>query len=88
MDSRATQSIDVHHENSLLRTIEVTSARYLRHDGKHLPKATSSLGEPLMRMHYSDAGRAAEAERMVQQAYDIRPDPVLAKPQLITERIG
>jgi pyrimidine-nucleoside phosphorylase len=45
-------------------------------------------GEPLMRMHYNDAGRAAEAERMVQRAYDIRPNPVLAKPHLITERIG
>jgi thymidine phosphorylase len=45
-------------------------------------------GEPLMMMHYSDAGRAAEAERMVQAAYDIRPETDAAKPQLITERIA
>jgi pyrimidine-nucleoside phosphorylase len=45
-------------------------------------------GEPLMIMHYNDAGRAAEAERMVQAAYDIQPEPVAAKPQLITERIA
>lgn len=44
-------------------------------------------GEPLMVMHYNDAGRAAEAERMVQQAYDIRPNPVVERPKLITERI-
>jgi pyrimidine-nucleoside phosphorylase len=44
-------------------------------------------GAPLMLMHYNDAGRAAEAERMVQQAYDIRPDPVVARPKLITERM-
>ncbi len=44
-------------------------------------------GEPLMVMHYNDAGRAIEAERMVQRAYDIRPNPVVARPKLITERI-
>jgi pyrimidine-nucleoside phosphorylase len=44
--------------------------------------------EPLMIMHYTDAGRADEAQRMVQAAYDIRPDPVATKPQLITERIA
>jgi len=45
-------------------------------------------GEPLMMMHYNDAGHAAEAERMVQAAYDLQPEPVAAKPQLITERIA
>jgi pyrimidine-nucleoside phosphorylase len=44
-------------------------------------------GEPLMVMHYSDAGQAAEAERMVQQAYSISPEAVTARPQLIVERI-
>ncbi len=44
-------------------------------------------GQPLMIMHYNDAGRAAEAERMVQQAYDIRPDPVVARPKLIVDRV-
>ncbi len=44
-------------------------------------------GEPLMVMHYNDTGRATEAERMVQQAYDIRPNPVVVRPKLITERI-
>jgi pyrimidine-nucleoside phosphorylase len=45
-------------------------------------------GEPLMMMHYNDETRAAEAERMVQRAYAVRPDPVVARPQLITEKIG
>jgi pyrimidine-nucleoside phosphorylase len=45
-------------------------------------------GEPLMIMHYNDDGRAAETERMVQAAYDIRPGTIPAKLQLITERIA
>jgi len=45
-------------------------------------------GEPLMIMHYNEAAQAAEAERMVQNAYDIQPESVAAKPQLITERIA
>ena len=44
-------------------------------------------GEPLMMMHYNDADRAAEAERMVQQAYGISPKPVTTRPQLIVEKI-
>ena len=44
-------------------------------------------GEPLAQMHYNDAGRAAAAEQMVRQAYNIRPEPMTGKPQLITERI-
>jgi len=44
--------------------------------------------EPLMIMHYDNATHAAVAERMVQAAYDIRPEPVAARPQLITERIA
>lgn len=43
-------------------------------------------GEPLMTMHYNDAGRAAEAERMVQQAYRIGDAPAAA-PKLIVEKI-
>jgi pyrimidine-nucleoside phosphorylase len=44
-------------------------------------------GEPLAMMHYNDAGPAAVAERLVQQAYVIgdTPPPVLP---LIVERIG
>jgi len=45
-------------------------------------------GEPLMIMHYNDEACAAEAERMVQRAYAIRPDPVVARPRLVTEKIG
>jgi pyrimidine-nucleoside phosphorylase len=44
-------------------------------------------GEPLMIMHFNDATRAAEAERMVQHAYAIKPEPVTTRPSLITERI-
>jgi pyrimidine-nucleoside phosphorylase len=44
-------------------------------------------GEPLLLMHYHDAGRAAEAERMGQAAYEIRDEPVTAQLPLITERI-
>jgi pyrimidine-nucleoside phosphorylase len=44
-------------------------------------------GEPLMSMHYNDAGRATEAERMVQQAYGISAETVTARPQLIVEKI-
>jgi thymidine phosphorylase len=44
-------------------------------------------GEPLMVMHYNDAGRAAEAERMVQQAYGISTETVSARPKLIVRKI-
>jgi pyrimidine-nucleoside phosphorylase len=44
-------------------------------------------GEPLMIMHYNDAGKATEAERMVQQAYGISTKTVTARPQLIVEKI-
>jgi pyrimidine-nucleoside phosphorylase len=44
--------------------------------------------EPLMIMHYNDDRRAAEAERMVQAAYDIQPEAPAAKPKLITEKIA
>ncbi len=43
-------------------------------------------GEPLMVMHYNDAGRATEAERMVQQAYRLGEAPA-TPPKLIVERI-
>jgi pyrimidine-nucleoside phosphorylase len=45
-------------------------------------------GEPLMVMHYNDEARAAEAERMVQQAYGISTEAVTTRPQLIVEKIG
>jgi len=46
-------------------------------------------GEPLLLMHYNDADRAAIAERLVQQAYDVRADiPAGAEPAFITERIA
>ncbi|HUK82821.1 MAG TPA: thymidine phosphorylase [Verrucomicrobiae bacterium] len=45
-------------------------------------------GEPLMVMHYNNEAHAAHAEAMVQRAYAIRPDPAVARPLLITERIG
>ena len=44
-------------------------------------------GEPLVKMHYNDTGRAALAESIVGHAYDIRPEPSAGQPQLITERI-
>ncbi|MEI8063747.1 MAG: thymidine phosphorylase [Verrucomicrobiota bacterium] len=44
-------------------------------------------GESLVRMHYNNPGRAADAEQMVRQAYNIRPEPPTGKLQLITERI-
>lgn len=44
-------------------------------------------GEPLMVMHYNDAGRAAEAERMVQQAYGISTETVSGRPQLVVQKI-
>ena len=55
---------------------------------EHPVKIASAVkaGEPLMFMHYNDAGRAAEAERMVQRAYQIGDAPP-ARPQLILERI-
>jgi pyrimidine-nucleoside phosphorylase len=46
-----------------------------------------AAGEPLMIMHYNDEARAAAAERMVQQAYGITAEPVLARPRLITQKI-
>jgi len=46
-----------------------------------------AAGEPLMIMHYSDAARAAEAEQMVQQAYGISAERVLARPRLVTQKI-
>jgi pyrimidine-nucleoside phosphorylase len=45
-------------------------------------------GEPLAMMHFNDADRAAVAEEMVRQAYEIREAPGAGKPQLITERIA
>ncbi len=44
-------------------------------------------GEPLMMMHYNDAGQATEAERMVQQAYGISREVVAARPRLIVGKI-
>jgi pyrimidine-nucleoside phosphorylase len=44
-------------------------------------------GEPLLLMHYNDAGRAAEAERMLLAAYDIQEKPVTNQPQLIVQKI-
>ncbi len=44
-------------------------------------------GEPLMMMHYNDTGSAAEAERMVQQAYSISEKIVTDRPQLIVQKI-
>jgi pyrimidine-nucleoside phosphorylase len=46
-----------------------------------------AAGEPLMIMHYNHEAHAAEAERMVQQAYGITAEPVLARPRLITQKI-
>jgi thymidine phosphorylase len=44
-------------------------------------------GDPLMLMHFNEAARASEAERMVQNAYTIKAEPVKTRPTLITERI-
>jgi len=44
-------------------------------------------GEPLLLMHYNDAGRAEEAMQQAQQAYEILEKPVAGKQKLITERI-
>jgi pyrimidine-nucleoside phosphorylase len=41
-------------------------------------------GEPLMIMHYNDEARAAEAERMVQEAYGISTEPVSARTELVS----
>ncbi len=46
-----------------------------------------TAGEPLMIMHYNDATRAAEAERMVQHAYKIEDKPVTARLPLIVQKI-
>jgi pyrimidine-nucleoside phosphorylase len=47
-----------------------------------------AAGESLMRMHYNDERRAAEAEAMVQRAYTIRPAPGTARGALITEKVA
>ncbi len=47
-----------------------------------------AAGEPLMIMHCNDATRAAEAERMVQQAYKIEDKPVTTRLPLIVQKIG
>jgi pyrimidine-nucleoside phosphorylase len=44
-------------------------------------------GESLIMMHYNDTARAAEAERMVQQAYTIGDKPVTARLPLIVQKI-
>jgi pyrimidine-nucleoside phosphorylase len=46
-----------------------------------------AAGEPLMIMHYNEADRAAQAERMVGAAYEIGDQPVTAPPRIVT-RIG
>ena len=45
-------------------------------------------GEPLMIMHYNNEPQAAEAERMVQNAYRIEDKPVTTKLPLIVQQIG
>jgi pyrimidine-nucleoside phosphorylase len=49
---------------------------------------TVKSGEPLMIMHYNDGTRAAEAERMVQDAYKIEDKRVTALLPLILQKIG
>jgi thymidine phosphorylase len=44
-------------------------------------------GEPLMIMHYSDETRAAEADRMVRDAYKIEDKPVTTRSPLIVQKI-
>ncbi|HVM60642.1 MAG TPA: thymidine phosphorylase [Verrucomicrobiae bacterium] len=44
-------------------------------------------GDALMVMHYNDEARAAEAERMVQQAYTIADKPVSTRLPLIVQKI-
>ncbi len=44
-------------------------------------------GDPLLLMHYNNGAHAAEAERMVQRAYSILPEPVSTKPRLVVARI-
>ena len=44
-------------------------------------------GEPLMIMHYNDDARAAEAERMVRDAYKIEDKPVKTRSPLIVQKI-
>lgn len=46
-----------------------------------------AAGELLMIKHYNDEACAAEAERMVQQAYRITAEPALTRPRLITQKI-
>ncbi len=58
--------------------------------GFELPKKLGDrvkAGEPLMMMHYNDEDRAAEAERMVQQSYDIGPKAPRRLP-LVVKRIN
>ena len=59
--------------------------------GFEQPKKTGdavTAGEPLMIMHYNDDARAAEAERMVQDAYKIEDKRVTTRLPLIVQRIG
>jgi len=44
-------------------------------------------GGPLMMMHYNDETRAAEAERMIQDAYRIEDKPVTTRLPLIVQKI-
>jgi thymidine phosphorylase len=44
-------------------------------------------GEALIMMHYNDSGRAEEAEKIVNAAYNIQEKPVTTKFHLICERI-
>jgi pyrimidine-nucleoside phosphorylase len=59
--------------------------------GFEQPKKTGDAvraGEPLMMMHYNDETRAAEAERMVQDAYKIEDKRVTTRLPLIVQKIG
>jgi pyrimidine-nucleoside phosphorylase len=59
--------------------------------GFEQPKKTGdavTAGEPLMMMHYNDEARAAEAERMVQDAYKIENKRVTTRLPLIVQKIG
>ncbi len=59
--------------------------------GFEQPKKTGDAvkaGEPLMIMHYNDETRAAEAERMVQDAYKIEDKRMTTRLPLIVQKIG
>ena len=59
--------------------------------GFEQPKKTGDAvkaGEPLMIMHYNDDARAAEAERMVRDAYNIEDKRVTELLPLIVQKIG